>query len=538
VNINCSDIILASKINCFIKQQIYQSQLAPTQILQLLSKNQSNRNDLANMILFTAFKTWNDIGKPDKFDFAEIGAGEGDLTREFIKIVENFKEQEQNPDLKKFGESINFSVLDLECMAPKTQDLVDNGAIKFIPFDAKKDEFTQRYNFVANNELFDTQPFELLKVEDGKAYILKISEIDGKYHPKFEEVDQKDYSFLKELFNLDEKDGLYPIHIGHFLLTHKLNKSCDAFFASDYFDINPEPESFIRFYSKKFKDINPNLVIQFENVNIVDFMNFLRENYVDGFDVTYSPIINKDYLEKFNLKFLRFGNKDTDLAILKYNGDFDKIFSIDKDSKMWLDSSSYLRTCIDLFGFDKEFFKEDEKSLPINFKKNKVPFKEYYLKDLKFLKFLHTHQIIDINDYDCSRHCIFDFIKKDGEESKKFVEFFIENMNNISSIKYQGKSVLEHLQDSSHIDLQEKIIKKIKDEFSNALNQDEHLNLLLKENCKKELQFLLQQHAKSPFIAEKFLDKIKEYIGSSPDLSVKGAQASGVKQDSSIHKVS
>ena len=60
------------------------------------------------MMMFFAFLSWKRSGEPEKFDFAEIGAGEGDLTREFLRITKDFKEQEDDRDLKKICRVYKF----------------------------------------------------------------------------------------------------------------------------------------------------------------------------------------------------------------------------------------------------------------------------------------------------------------------------------------------------------------------------------------------------------------------------------------------
>ena len=99
---------------------------------ETIASRKSDRENLAYMMMFFAFLSWQSSGKPEKFDFAEIGAGEGDLTREFLRITKDFKEQEDDRDLKKFAESINFSILDLPDMAPKWFDLTENVKIKHL----------------------------------------------------------------------------------------------------------------------------------------------------------------------------------------------------------------------------------------------------------------------------------------------------------------------------------------------------------------------------------------------------------------------
>lgn len=151
--------------------------------------------------------------------------------------------------------------------------------------------------------------------------------------------------------------------------------------------------------------------------------------------------------------------------------------------------------------------------------------------DLKFLKFLHSHNIIDINNYDDAHHCIFDFIKINDSQSKEFIEFFIENLSNISTLKYKSKSVLEYLQDLEHLDLQEKLINKIKQEFIDSANQENHLDLLSRNNCTKELVALMELEEKSPFIDVNLKEKIKQLVSSRPDFSISKPSGAEVEKN-------
>ena len=79
---------------------------------------------------------------------------------------------------------------------------------------------------------------------------------------------------------------------------------------------------------------------------------------------------------------------------------------------------------------------------------------------------------------------------------------------------------MEHLQTSGHLDLQEKLINKIKQEFIDSKNQESHLDLLSRNNCTREFVALMELEEKSPFIDVNLKEKIKQLISSRPDFSI------------------
>lgn len=93
--------------------------------------------------------------------------------------------------------------------------------LKFISFDATCDEIP-KFHFIGCNEIPDTQPFEIIKVKDGEAFILKVTEVNGNFQSIFEKIDKEDYNLLKDIFNLEDRDGVYHVHCGHYLFTNKL----------------------------------------------------------------------------------------------------------------------------------------------------------------------------------------------------------------------------------------------------------------------------------------------------------------------------
>ena len=119
---------------------------------------------------------------------------------------------------------------------------------------------------------------------------------------------------LKEIFNLSGEDGLYPIQTGNILFFHNLSNATDNYFMSDYFCEDISVDNYLRIYSKNIpKEVN---LLQSYTSDTIEYLNTCKD-FTDFFDITYSPLVTKKFLQDFSSLFFQFGRSELEQGILK-----------------------------------------------------------------------------------------------------------------------------------------------------------------------------------------------------------------------------
>ena len=414
---------------------------------ETLASKEDSRNNLAMTVYFFAYQAWIKNGKKDNFQYAEIGAGNGDLSLEMIKIREALKTSE-NEDLKAFSHSLKFNICDFENMHQMQREKLAEKSEEFVfhSLDLSIDQIP-KFDFIFGNEIPDTQRVDFIMIRDGVGYFVGAEKSDNKIKTE-KQIDAEELNKLKEIFNLSGEDGLYPIQTGNILFFHNLNNATDNYFMSDYYCEDVSVENYLRIYSKNI----PNYInlLQTRESDPIEYLKTCKE-FANFFDITYSPQITKKFLEDFSSLFFYFGKVETERGVVKLaNGErsissseFIEICSSPNIPEEFQDSI-YLRTITDV-NTDRTLTKSDDEDLknpPLTFKTQQLPFRDRLLKETKVLRVLLEKNIIDADDYDGGSTIIFKLLDKNKIDQAKLL---IEHSSQLLVLaKRYNKDLLEY----------------------------------------------------------------------------------------------
>lgn len=393
---------------------------------ETLASKEDSRNNLAMTVYFFAYQAWLKNGKKENFQYAEIGAGNGDLSLEMINIREALKTSD-NEDLRAFSQSFHFNICDFENMHQIQKEKLKEKSKEFTfhSIDLSCDQIP-KFDFIFGNEIPDTQRIDFVEIRDGVGYFVGAEKSDNKIKTE-KQIDTEDFNRLKEIFNLSGEDGLYQIQTGNILFFHNLRNATDNYFMSDYYCEDVSVENYLRIYSKNI----PNYInlLQTRESDPIEYLKTCKE-FASFFDITYSPQITKKFLEDFSSLFFYFGREETEQGVVKLsNGErsissseFIEICSTSNIPEEFQDSI-YLRTIKNL-NTNRTLTKSDDEDIknpPLNFETQQLLFKDRLLEETKILKILLEKNIIDADDYDGGPTIIFKLLDENKIDQAKLL---------------------------------------------------------------------------------------------------------------------
>jgi hypothetical protein len=408
---------------------------------ETIVSNEYKRDQLVKAVYFFAFQSWLKNGKKDNFQFAEIGAGNGDFANALFDLREEMKSSE-NEDLKIFSECLKLNICDLEKMqAYQKEKLAEkSGEFCFHSVDLSCDQIP-KFDFIFGNEIPDTQRVDFIRIKDGMGYFIGAEKSDNKIKCETA-IEESDLNRLREIFNLSNEDGVYQIQTGNFLFFNNLNSATEAFFMSDYYCQEIDSRNYLRVYSKQIPDsIN---LLQRYNCDAIDYLKTIRE-FASYFDITYSPLVNKKLLDYFSMAFFQLGRDDREQAIIKFS-EHGKPYSAQELKNLctpditqeFSDSYVYFINALKILEL------EDEKISPIEFKKDSIIFKPRYLAGDKILKILLDRKIINADEYEGDDKIIFQLIDNNKIDTAKLL---IQHSKTMILKEFDGKNLLEYCQE-------------------------------------------------------------------------------------------
>ncbi len=417
----------------------------------------NSRENLAKVTYFFAFQAWLQNGKKENFQYAEIGAGNGDFSLEMNSLREELKTSE-NEDLRAFSHSLKFNICDFEKMHPAQKEkLGGSEEFTFHSIDLSRDQIP-KFDFIFGNEIPDTQRIDIITIRDGAGYFVGAEKSDNKIKTE-KQIDENELNKLKEIFNLSGEDGVYPIQTGNVLFFHNLGNATDNYFMSDYYCEDISEDNYLRVYSKNIpKSIN---LLQSYESDTIEYLNTCKE-FANFFDITYSPQITKKFLQNFSSLFLCFGLDDSEQCVLKLSKEGKPIAPLEFmeicskpniPKELW--DCGYLRIISDI-NTAQTLVKDSDKNpknAPLVFETRKRDFKNKYLCDKKVLKILLEKNIIDADEYDEGSKIIFELLDNDKiDEAKLLIEhskkiLILAQRNNKNLLEYS----LEKFPESSDL---------------------------------------------------------------------------------------
>lgn len=432
---------------------------------ETLASKEDSRNNLAMTVYFFAYQAWIKNGKKDNFQYAEIGAGNGDFSMAMIELREELKKSD-NEDLRAFSQSLQFNICDFENMHQMQKEKLEENSKEFTfhSVDLSCDQIP-KFDFIFGNEIPDTQRIDFITIRDGVGYFVGAEKSDNKIKTE-KQIDAEELNKLKEIFNLSGEDGLYPIQTGNILFFHNLKNATDNYFMSDYYCDDVSVENYLRIYSKNIPN-NINL-LQTRESDTIEYLKTCKE-FANFFDITYSPQITKKFLEDFSSLFFYFGREETEQGVVKLsNGErsissseFIEICSTPNIPEELRDSI-YLRTIKDV-NTDINLTRSDDGGItnpPLTFETHQLPFKDRLLKETKVLKILLEKNIIDADDYDGGPTIIFKLLDENKIDQAKLL---IEHSRQLLILaKRDNKDLFEYSKEKfpDSRDLNELIEKK------------------------------------------------------------------------------
>jgi hypothetical protein len=438
------------KIMLKINQEFYRSEncsidLTKTSDFSTIASKESQREDLAKATYLFAFQTWLQNGKKEDFQYAEIGAGNGDFSLAMFELREELKTS-KNEDLRAFSHSLKFNICDFDNMHQMQREKLGENSKEFTfhSVDLSCDQIP-KCDFIFGNEIPDTQRVDFITIRDGVGYFVGAEKFDNKIKTE-KQIDVEDFIKLKEIFNLSGEDGLYPIQTGNILFFHNLSNATDNYFMSDYFCEDISVDNYLRIYSKNIpKEVN---LLQSYTSDTIEYLNTCKD-FTDFFDITYSPLVTKKFLQDFSSLFFQFGRSELEQGILKLSQEGKPILPSEfidicsSNLPEGLQDSVYLRTIVDINTAETVVKDGDEnvKSLPLTLRDG-LEFKDRFLNNAKVLKILLESNIIDADNYDGSSRIIFDLLDKNKIDQAKLL---IEHSRQLLiSAKRDNKDLLEY----------------------------------------------------------------------------------------------
>lgn len=236
---------------------------------------------------------------------------------------------------------------------------------------------------------------------------------------------------------------------------------------SDYFCDDINSDNYLRIYSAKIpRPIN--FFQQFKD-DPIEYLNICKE-FADYFDITYSPLLNKKLLGD-DVTYFHFGKDEAEQALIKFSSNGDSFSSSQLKDLCSQDIPDELKNSYTLMiGLLNNCELPENKTQPLEFKKDCIIFKPRYLEKPKVLKILLENKIIDADDYDGGSCIIFELINENKIEVAKLL---IEHSKTLVLKEFEGKNLLEYCQEKlpENTALHELILKrfdKIKNESPRA----------------------------------------------------------------------
>lgn len=126
----------------------------------------------AQVIASPVYDAWDEMGKPERFDVVEMGAGTGSFASDFVKTVKRTW-----PD---FYESMHYTIVKL---SPSLMDIQRNNIadprVNWVYGSAIDLPLRDLEGVLISNELVDNLPFHRVIAENGKLKEIFVTEEDG-----------------------------------------------------------------------------------------------------------------------------------------------------------------------------------------------------------------------------------------------------------------------------------------------------------------------------------------------------------------------
>jgi len=131
-------------------------------------------------VYFFAYQAWIKNGKKDNFQYAEIGAGNGDFSLAMFELREKLKTSE-NEDLRAFSHSLKFNICDFDNMHKMQREKLGEKSKEFTFYsvDLSCDQIP-KCDFIFGNEIPDTQRVDFITIRDGVGYFVGAEKFDNK----------------------------------------------------------------------------------------------------------------------------------------------------------------------------------------------------------------------------------------------------------------------------------------------------------------------------------------------------------------------
>jgi len=151
-------------------------------------------------------KVWAALGKPEKFDLVEMGAGTGAMAKQILDWSKIYY-----PD---FYESINYCILEYGTgLIPRQQSSLTNHQVNWVNGNAYQIPFSRVRGAFISNELPDAFPVECIGRINGKLKQRYVTVKNGQWVEQWDDVQEDILNYIKELdIQIDE---LCEVAINH-----------------------------------------------------------------------------------------------------------------------------------------------------------------------------------------------------------------------------------------------------------------------------------------------------------------------------------
>ena len=250
-------------------------------------------NLFSEIIGIWLISTWNTLGKPKKFNFIELGPGDGSLTRVLIRTFENFP---------KFNKAINFFLYEKSINLKKLQKKnINSKKIKWIKDFSKINSGPVIF---FGNEFFDAIPIKQFSKKENNLYEKYYSfNKFNKIIKIYKKASSKDTALIKKFKTLKNLKFLEFPKLGFYELNKilkKINQLGGGILLIDYGYLNPKNKSTIQSVLKHKKN---NLFDNLGKADITHLVNFslLREYFTKNNLEVKKIVSQKFFLEKMGI---------------------------------------------------------------------------------------------------------------------------------------------------------------------------------------------------------------------------------------------